>query len=177
MSWRPADASLGVRVRQGSVKYLYTAPQSEITSVAWQQIATGPATFDSHDRTARPEERLCGQKPANNVGAALCWCAVPMTVIYQLEEWPKCSQTAHRSHLSSHVAVGPWAHESNEWGCRRGGGCLQRCHQPCPISSCNSRGQSRDPFGPEWSDQSGPTRAPGRTSPENVKYGYRGLVY
>ena len=25
-------------------------------------------------------------KPANNVGTALCWCAVPMTVIYQLEE-------------------------------------------------------------------------------------------
>jgi hypothetical protein len=69
----------------------------------------------------------------------------------------RCSQTAHRSHLSSHVTVGPWAHESNQWGCRRGGGRLQRCHQPCPIPSCNSRGRSRDPFGPEWSDQSGPT--------------------
>ena len=41
------------------------------------------------------------------------------------------SQTAHRSHLSSHTTVGLEAQQSNQRGHRRGGGRLQRHQQVC----------------------------------------------
>ena len=65
---------------------------------------------------------------------------------------------AHCNHLRPRVPVN-WARgaERQSAPAAERGGSGADLRQQCLGPACNSRGRSRDPFGPEWFDQSGPT--------------------
>ena len=81
------------------------------------------------------------------------------------------SQTAHRSHLSSHVTVGLEAQQSNQRGHRRGGGRLQRCQQVCQVLATGGGSPSRHSCDLTASKPAARPRSAMRNSKKTIKVG------